>query len=1168
MTHCRSRIAVVVLASAALLLVSLPAGAVNWRAQIEQYSGLVKVQRAGRGEWGAVTSATNRMLMAGDHVQTFQKASATILIDGARVRLGARTHVIIPAQGQIAGPAGASRMWAVAGRVYVWLVGGRGFQIGTEGAVASAAGTRFVVDVDEAGLTTVAVFEGTVSFFNSLGQVAVHAYEQSTASPGTPPTRPVKVDPAGNIQWEPSLDDVALGWEFRHDPSAAPQQLRTDLAAALAGGAKTAADAVRIGELADDCGELEQAEAAYRQALELAPTDANAALNLALNLLMQNRNAEAQAAFGAVLGLQPGNAVAQSGVAAAVAGRGTPEALAEAATLAENAAAAGDPSGIPSIIAGVIASRRGDASRARKYLEAALAVAPDGYLAHAYLSALMLAGGDGSGALAAAHRAVDSGPNSGLAHAVLARAFFYGAGLSDAAEQAGLAIALSRNSAAAHLIASDVAVAQGDLALGRQEAQMAAALDPQSPAAFNALGMIGLALNDVKSAEKAFSQALAFGPSSATARVGMGMTYARQGKLGKALELQKAAISLDEDLAAAHNNLGAAYLALGDFAQAEKAFAQAVRLAPQSSIAHANLAMLYLDTNQYAEAVREGETAVRMGESSARVWTTLARVYLKQQRTERAWASLRRAVELDKDYALGHLELAEVYNRIGRSRDAVREQLVAISSDPAAMLESRDYSRTEVSLELGSFVGDIKKDGRGDGGQNSYFMRMRHENDDLDRLHSSWNTTSFLGIAGRQTAADTTDALLFSMSHEERDRPGRLVAGAPEDADYVSHFGGFDLQYLRRRPFLDDGTVTVKAGFRNSSEADYNPNSLVGDDKPFRGLKLEYEGPMAEVRVDKPLSAKRNLVLGAAASGETRRVTGVAGTRSATGTAAWEKFDASEDHDAVSAYLEHEGQLDARTRLLVGGRVAAAENTTPIWRPKASLRRQVSRDGTVALLTRPVIRDDVSELSPVEHWALRDWLSPLDLTTGGFSQTYELQYQLLPRSGSLLRLSAYYRTLRNFIIDLQAPEWSAGAAGAITASGSTQGAELEWERWLSPTLSAGVWARYTDSSNDEVAGRDIPYQPQWAGSARLDYMDATGLRACLQWLHVGKRYADMRNLTELDATNVFNLRFEKQADLHTEYFVEARNLFDKNYCFWADYPERGRDIRGGVRLRY
>lgn len=1166
MKYCRMPVAQVVAIAGAFLLAALPSTAANWRAQIEQFSGTVKVQRAGRGEWATVSSSANRMLMAGDHVLTFQQASATILIDGARVRLGARTHVIIPAPGQVAGPEGTSRMWAVAGRVYVWLVGGRGFQIGTEGAIAAASGTRFVVDVDESGLTTLTVFEGVVSFLNAFGRVEVSALQQSTASPGTAPTRPVRVDPTGKIQWEPTLDDVAMGWEFRHNPSASPEQLRADLSAA--GSAKTAQDAIRLGELADDCGELEQAEAAYRRALELAPGDMTATLDLALNLLAQNRNSEAESAFAAVLAGQPANAVAMAGTAAARASRGTAEALAAATALAEKAVAVGDASGIAATVAGVIASRRGDATAARNYLEAALAVAPNSYLVNAHLSAVLLSAGDTAGALAAARRAVENGRNSGLTHAALARALFYGGDLKGAATEAALATELSRNCAAAHLVASDVAVAKGDLALGQQEAQMAVALDPQLPAAYNALGMIWLALNDVKAAERAFSKALSFGPRSAAAWAGMGMTYARQGKLGRALEMQKAAISLDGGLAAAYNNLGAAHLALGNFEAARKAFTEAVRLAPESSIGRENLAMLYLDTNQYAEAVREGEMAVRMGANSARVWTTLARVYLKQQRTEKAWAALRHAVELDEKYALAHLELAEVYMRLGRSRDAVREQLTAITSEPAAMLESREYARTEVSVEFGSFAGGIKKDGRGDDGQNSYFLHLRNESDDLDRQHTHWNTTSFLGIAGRQTGVDTTDALFFATSGEDRDRPGRWAAGAPEDADYVSRFGGFDLQYLRRRPFLDAGTLTLKAGFRNASEADYNPNSLLGDDKPFRGLKLEYEGPLAEIRMDKPLSARRSLVIGAAASGETRRVKGLVGTRTPTGAATWKEFADSEDHDAVTAYVEHNGQLDARTRLLVGGRVAAAQGTTPVWRPKATLCRQLGQSGTLVLLTRPVIRDDVSELSPVEHWALRDWISPLDLAMGGFSQTYELQYQLLPHDGSLLRLSAYYRTLRNFIIDLQDPRWSAGASGVISASGSMQGAELEWERWLSPTLSAGVWARYTCSSNDEVRGCDIPYQPQWTGAARLDYMDVTGLRASLQWLHMGKRYADVRNVTELGAADVFNLRLEKQADLHTEYFLEARNLLDRDYCIWADYPERGCDIRGGIHLRY
>jgi tetratricopeptide (TPR) repeat protein len=512
----------------------------------------------------------------------------------------------------------------------------------------------------------------------------------------------------------------------------------------------------------------------------------------------------------------------------------------------------------------------------------------------------------------------------------LARALFYTRDLKDAATEAALATDLSRNSAAAHLIASDVAVALGNIALGLKEAQMAVALDPQSPAAYNALGMIWLAVNDIKAAQQAFTKAVSCGPSSALARVGMGMTYARQGKLGNALQMQKAAISLDEGLADAYNNLGAAHLALGNFAEAEKAFKEAIRLAPESSIGHENLAMLYLDTNQYAEAVREGEMAVRMGANSARVWTTLARVYLKQQRTEKAWAALRRAVDLDERYALAHLELAEVYNRLGKSRDAVREQLTAVVSEPAAMLESREYARTEMSMELGSFAGDIKKDGRGDGGQNSYFLHLRNESDDLDRKHTHWNSTSFLGIAGRQTAADTTDALFLATSGEDRDRPGRLLAGLPEDPDFVSHFGGFDLQYLRRRPILENGTLTLKAGFRNVSESDYNPNSLAGDDKPFRALKVEAEGPLAEIRVDKPLSERRSLVVGVAANGETRRVTGLAGVRTATGAITWERFADTQDHDAVTLYLDHDAQLDARTKLLVGGRVAAAEDATPI----------------------------------------------------------------------------------------------------------------------------------------------------------------------------------------------------------------------------------------------
>ena len=48
-------------------------------------------------------------------------------------------------------------------------------------------------------------------------------------------------------------------------------------------------------------------------------------------------------------------------------------------------------------------------------------------------------------------------------------------------------------------------------------------------------------------------------------------------------------------------------------------------------------------------------------------------------------------------------------------------------------------------------------------------------------------------------------------------------------------------------------------------------------------------------------------------------------------------------------------------------------------------------------------------------WALGDWVSPLDLSTGGYSQSYELQYQLTGKRGSLLRFLRLVEVVRGLL---------------------------------------------------------------------------------------------------------------------------------------------------------
>jgi tetratricopeptide (TPR) repeat protein len=1141
------------------------------RAVLVDVKGTVKVQRGSQGTWNPVATPPDRDLYPKDQVQTYQRSSATILIDGNRVTIGANTRVGVPEPRAAGAPRGMSRIRMITGKLLLWIIGRRDVEVGAAGVVAAASGTKFVLEIDGDEVTTLTVLEGEVSFYNDLGQVVLGANEQSKASETMAPTRPMAVDPSAYLEWEASLEGMQTGFEYRHYPTESRDRLK-----GMADEACKQADAnpndpeaqIRAGDALHDLGSFEAAATYYGKALDLTPGNASARVSLGHSLLEDGKIPEAESAFQQAAQAAPNTAAPLIGLGAArlATGKG-PEGAIDAA---DRALAVEPQNALAHAVAGLAAMRTGNAAAARESLGKALAADAKVFQAHAFLSAVELAESNREAALAAARKAVELAPASALAHASLATAAFFTGDAATARGECALALEANPSSVAAHLVQSDILVAEGELTQAADEAGLALALDPNCAPASAALGMIALAQSDLTTADRCFSRALELSPSYVAARTGMGVTYAREGKLAKALEMQKAAIALDSGSAATHNNLGAIHLAKGKLEEAATEFTQAADLQPEWAMPHANLAMAYLDENRFADAVREGELAVRLGENSARAYTTLGRVYLEQNRTNKAWAALRKAVDLDRTYALAHFELAEVYLRLGRARDARREQLEAIALQPSAALETREYARTEARVEAGSLGARLRTDGRADNGLTSYFLSGEHEISDWGRTHSSWERTSTQGILGRQPSADRAAALLFATENETRDRPGAVLAGgAPEDPDYESTFSAWEAHALGRIGSYDRTRVTVKLTMRDSQLGDTNPDSLLSDPKPFPRMNIRFSGPLAEVRLDKQFSDRDRLTAGIAGALEKRKVSGIVGTPNpAPDPPTWTPFANEEQQNSATLYLEHEHRLGAHTTMMLGGRIAATNNTTTVVRPKAWVRHDVGHSGTLVLLTRPVLRDDVSELSPVDYWALSDGLSPLDFSDGGFGQSYELQYQLMPRNGSLLRVGGFHRSLRNYLVDLSDPTWAPGEAAAVLARANLSGAEIEFEHWLTRDLSVGAWARYTDSENNDAGGPDIPFQPKVLGLARLDYLSPSGLRASARWRYIGSRYADLTNATKAGAYDVLDLAAACQMNLHTDLFLGVDNVLDETAGFYPGYPSRGRWIHGGVEYRF
>lgn len=1163
-----------------VVLLLMAAGTVWWacgtglaagqRARLLALQGLVKVKTSGTGSWQKAALPRNASLGPQDEVQTYQKAHAKLGYDGTLIEMGPLTHVIIPGTSPSRGRT-PSRLNLITGKILIWLIGAHPLEIGTAGAIACAKSTQFIVEADQTGHTTLTVIEGAVQFYNDRGSVLVAANQQSTAAPGVAPSHPARTDRSGVIDFEASLDNLWLDFERLSNPEQTREGLRQGVEAALQKAAAAPLDAAAQETAADllhDSGRLDEAAAAYQRALELTPGNAAVGLKVGYNLLAQGCATEAGAVFEKLAAAAPRSPAPLVGKALALAASTTDAKLAAARDTIGQALNL-DGSNPEAVLAtGVIALRRGQASEARTGLSRAAQAKDPDYRALAYLSMVQLADNEPQDALTSARKAVALAPASALAHGSLGMAAFYCGATTEARAEAALALELNPNSATAHLLASHLAVIAGDLDMGLAQAEAAVELDPCLASAHQAIGMMALTQNDLKRAEKSFNKALALQPRLVSAQTGRGLLYARQDKLAAALQQQQGAVALEAGSAAARNNLGVVYLQTGRLTEALAAFTEALRLQPDWALPYGNLALAHLERYEYAQALAAAEKAVALGGDSARVRTTLARVYLRQERVNAAWAQLRRALELDPDYALARMHLAEVYTTMGRPEDAVRERFKALSQQPSVMVDNRAYARTEISAAGGdSTLLNAKIMGRGDEGQNAYYLSTGYAATDWDRPRTDATETTAVGIFGRQTAAAETAVLYLTGESQHQERPGAAVGAAldPTDDDYTSKFRGFEGQVLSRRRAGRKADLTIRAGWSRERQRSTNPDSLLGDPKPFPYLELMARGPAAEVRFDKAYAPGELLTLGAAWMEKKQSVEGLIGD---PGTPPlFTPFSNTDLRNIGTGYLEYQRLLNSRTTLLVGGRAVCAEGVKPVLRPKAALHYQLSGHSTLSLLTRPTIADDVSELAPVDPYALRPYLSPLDLARGGYSQSYELQYERNLPSG-VMRAALFQRNARNLLVDLEDPSWSLEAAPLVLGEATLQGAEVEYERQCGRDLSAGLWARYTDASNDDPGGGDLPYQPEAIAQARLDYLNAAGWRLGATWSFVGRRYADTANTVRLGSFGLLGIKLARQCNLHTDVFVNIENALDRDYEYFRGYPGRGVQFSGGVKYRF
>ncbi len=172
------------------------------------------------------------------------------------------------------------------------------------------------------------------------------------------------------------------------------------------------------GQELEDRGDLDRAEALFREALDLAPDYPRASLNLGNALAKQGRLEEAVGAYEAAIALDARHAGAHFNLGKALAQLDRRD---EAAERLERALALDPSMADAAVMLASVAESRGDLEGARAELERALRIAPGHAGAAVNLGAVLIDLGDAVAARAALARALAADPRCAAALAGLAR---------------------------------------------------------------------------------------------------------------------------------------------------------------------------------------------------------------------------------------------------------------------------------------------------------------------------------------------------------------------------------------------------------------------------------------------------------------------------------------------------------------------------------------------------------------------------------------------------------------------------------------------------------------------------------------------------------------------------------------------------------------------------
>lgn len=442
-----------------------------------------------------------------------------------------------------------------------------------------------------------------------------------------------------------------------------------------------------LGIIADQAGQLAEAEREFAIAAKAAPSSAEARNNHGAILLKLGRKKEAAAEFEASLRLNPNQAGALVNLGQIRFDSGTALSLREAQSLFERAHRLAPDSEIARALI-IVALRLHQPQQAEKefpeYTDL-LSRAPESVRspkARAELGSALLEAGLAQQAIVELDAAVNGNPSDAKNIVLLARAYQQQKDLPGAGRTLESAIARGVQAAPVYAALADIYAATGHVENAIPAMHRATQLDPQSEAyrfryamlltdtlapqaavirlqealsefpnssrLWFAMGLAQFEDNKNEAATKAFSHALALDPKLSPALAYLGMIEVDLGKIRDAIDHYQKALALDERSAVDHYLIAEAWTKLTppEDERAEQHLQRALVLDPMFQQAHLALGKLYFRTDRLPAAAAELEGVVKADSKLAEAYYQLGRVYMRMKRKEDAQAAMTKFEQL------------------------------------------------------------------------------------------------------------------------------------------------------------------------------------------------------------------------------------------------------------------------------------------------------------------------------------------------------------------------------------------------------------------------------------------------------------------------------------------------------------------------------------------